>query len=360
MLWLLSGCYTMTHYKEPKQVEDKYISKPEFHAPPANPSHEFFLIGDTGEPNLEGEDAVFAHLSKHVIASNEQGISNVVLLLGDNIYKHGYLKGSGKAADSSQYKLEVQLKYLASTNSKTYFIPGNHDYTYMNPLVGRSRVKAQFSEISKNREGQIFFAPDPNDMKKWADVMKIKTGADSVGMVIIDSQRFLNYFDSTGKRGDAMIDHVIREVNASPQIKTWLFATHHPLESVGKHGVTDSRVKLRQDLEQAKYRKYRRRMDAMIRSLKVDRPDINIVFTSGHDHSLQLFELDKYVQIVSGAGSKSTYIAAKQLPNSLQFAQANVGYAVLSIYDNEEVWVAFYGAYGARDRDYLLYAQKLF
>ncbi|MFT7281716.1 MAG: hypothetical protein ACI9DM_001443 [Cyclobacteriaceae bacterium] len=113
-------------------------------------------------------------------------------------------------------------------------------------------------------------------------------------------------------------------------------------------------------MPQRKYRRLRERLNSLVQSIKLDRPEVRMIFASGHDHSLQLFEEEEYVQILSEAGSKSAEIFTDPVPESLMFAQANVGYAVLSIYDNVEIWVSFYGAYGARDKDYLLYSQKLF
>ena len=131
------------------------------------------------------------------------------------------------------------------------------------------------------------------------------------------------------------------------------------MKSVGDHGVATG-FKFRQDLAQNNYKKLRERLNTLVQSIKDERPEVRIIFTSGHDHSLQLFEEKQYVQILSGAGSKSTEIFVNSASESLKFAQANVGYAILSVYDNEEIWVTFYGAYGARKDNHLLYSQRLF
>lgn len=359
MLLLLSGCFKITKYIPPKVDENSFIRNPEFKPPPSTPNYQLFLIGDTGEPNLEGEDSVFSNFTRHIKTSNTLGVHNMVLLLGDNIYKHGYLTGSREAASLSRKKLEVQVNYLSGIESKSYFIPGNHDYTYKNPIVGRSRVKRQFEKVSEFNENNIFFTPDPNDKKRWVDVIKIRSATDSLGIIVIDTQRFLNYFQSKRKLGNQMIANILYEVHKSPDIKTWLFATHHPLQSVGKHGIATG-FKFRQDLKQNKYRMLRKRLNQMVQSLMEEQPNLNIIFASGHDHSLQLFEESNYVQIISGAGSKSTKIFTDTPSETLKFAQANVGYAVLSFYSNQDIWVEFYGAYGARKQNYLLYSQKLF
>jgi hypothetical protein len=360
ILLLLSGCYKFTHYKVPNKEETQFIRNADFSPPPENPSYQLFLVGDTGEPNLNGEDPVFSNLSKHVQASNASEIDNLILLLGDNVYRHGYLNGDGEMATLSREKLDIQINYLLEAGSQSYFIPGNHDYTLLNPLPGKRRIKRQFEKTSEFNDSGIFLSPDPNNRKKWFDIIKVKTASDSLGVVMIDTQRFLNYFQFGTRLHKLAIANIEAEISTHTMIKTWVFATHHPMKSVGDHGVDTTGFKFRQDLAQNKYRKMRRRLNSLVRSIKLDRPEVSIIFASGHDHSLQLFEEEQYIQILSGAGSKSTEIFTDSAPRSLMFAQANIGYAVLSVYDNEEVWVSFYGAYSARKVDYLLYSQKLF
>lgn len=327
--------------------------------PPGNPSYQLFLIGDTGEPNLNGGDSVFSNLSRHVKSSNSSGIDNLVLLLGDNVYRYGYLKGNGQVATMSRKKLDTQISYLLQSGSTCYFIPGNHDYTLLNPIAGKRRIKRQFEKVAESNKNGIFLSPDPNQRKKFFDVMSVETASDSLGVVMIDTQRFLNYFQLGTRLHKRAIVNIAAEISNHPTIKTWVFATHHPMKSVGDHGVAIG-FKFRQDLAQSKYKKLRKRLNTLVQSINDERPEVRIIFASGHDHSLQLFEEKQYVQLLSGAGSKSTEIFTNEAPESLKFAQANVGYAILSVYDNEEIWVAFYGAYGVRKDNHLLYSQRLY
>jgi hypothetical protein len=359
ILFLLSGCYKYTQYKAPKKEETKYIRNADFSTPPANPSYQLFLIGDSGEPNLDGEDSVFTNLSKHVQTSNASGVDNLIFLLGDNIYRHGYLKGNGQVATMSRKKLQIQINYLLGTGSESYLIPGNHDYTLLNPVPGKRRIKRESKKVGEYNEKGIYLSPDPNNRKKWYNIIRVRTGADSIGVVMIDTQRFLNYFQLGTRLHKHTLAEIELEIGNHPTINTWVLVAHHPMKSVGDHGVATG-FKFRQDLAQRKYRKLSEGLKGVVKSLKEQQSDMRMIFASGHDHSLQLFEEKQYVQILSGAGSKSTEIFTESAPESLKYAQANVGYAVLSIYDNDEVWVAFYGAYGARKMDYLLYSQKLF
>ncbi|MCH5597535.1 hypothetical protein [Niabella ginsengisoli] len=77
----------------------------------------------------------------------------------------------------------------------------------------------------------------------------------------------------------------------------------------------------------------------MIRSVETAAEGFpNIIKVAGHEHGLQLIE-DEGLQIVSGAGAKSTY--AKKGSKSL-FADARQGFVVVDIYEDKTADIQYY------------------
>ncbi len=65
----------------------------------------------------------------------------------------------------------------------------------------------------------------------------------------------------------------------------------------------------------------------------------NVIFASGHEHSLQLIKDSSFTYIVSGSGYKSTRVSKEK--NSL-YAARERGFATLEISRNKNVKIDFY------------------
>ena len=66
----------------------------------------------------------------------------------------------------------------------------------------------------------------------------------------------------------------------------------------------------------------------------------HVVYAAGHEHSLQLIEKGGHHFIVSGSGSKTTYV--KKGKDS-QFAKSEQGFAILSLENDGAAKVAYHG-----------------
>ena len=140
--------------------------------------------------------------------------------------------------------------------------------------------------------------------------------------------------------------------------KTIVIALHHPLLTdgphAGNHGVEqhlrpDNKTFLPglgsvinflrkasgispQDLHNRNNRYLRNRISTIAQNAQ------NVIFVSGHEHSMQYLEDGSTKQIVSGSGTKKTPI--KPSAQSL-FCYGGLGYAILKVYKNGSSHVSF-------------------
>ena len=66
----------------------------------------------------------------------------------------------------------------------------------------------------------------------------------------------------------------------------------------------------------------------------------NVIFASGHEHTLQYIKENNTPQIVSGGGAKE---GAARLINGSQFAYGGMGYATLEVYKDGSSRVRYFG-----------------
>jgi len=92
-----------------------------------------------------------------------------------------------------------------------------------------------------------------------------------------------------------------------------------------------------EDTPHKRYRQYRRVV------LDASKNNKDMVYAAGHEHSLQLFQKHDKHFIVSGAGSKSSWVRKGK---GAAFAHITKGFSKLDIYDNGEMWVTFIAPVG--------------
>ncbi len=360
VLMFINSC--KSHYAPLSQEEIKYHNDSGFvNAPSSGVIYEVLLIGDTGRPAIpldrekypdEYPDVVFSSLVNHSKTNNNKGIDNVILLLGDNIYKNG-LKRGGIGKNRSKLILQTQVDWLNQTKSDAFFIPGNHDYKFILGSPAHNRMKRQAKYLNE-KEDNVFLAPDVV-AKEWYQIKTINQKGKEVGLVLFDSQAFLNWGRKSEK--ERTFESLQKEVMNRSDIQTWILATHHPIFSADEHGEKTGGFAKSQHVNGGKnYKEFATRLKSLIDGMSVE--DKQIVVVSGHDHSLQLLKGKNYYQVVSGAGVKVSH--EKLNCGKLIFGQQNKGYAVLSIYEQNEIWIQFYGAFTAREGDFLLFSKKLF
>lgn len=309
--------------------------------------HQFFLLGDAGDLS-----SPLAQNNLLLIRQQfDRDIESTFLFLGDNIYPKGF-------ADTTQtpVSLQKQIDLAKKFHGNAYFLSGNHDW-----YSGYQGLKNQVEYINKNYKEKSFYP------KKGCGIDDIKV-TDKLVVITIDSQWYLTNWDkhpnindecSIKSREDFFeeFDSLINKY----QNQTVIVAMHHPMFSNAEHGgkysvkdhlfpykniplpilgtfinyVRKTSGILDQDLQNKKYISLRNRLITATQNRN------NVVFVSGHDHTLQYIEREGVKQIISGAGS---YADASHTKDYISFASGKIGFAVLDVLKNGETWVKFYAS----------------
>ncbi len=325
-----------------------------------------FLIGDTGAPNLMGDDEVFTNLKKRLDQENKK---SAIIFLGDNIYNNG-LPPEDRTEEAEDRKIAkekilLQLNALSDYKGEIYFIPGNHDWNdAKSDGIDYIRAQEEFIEFFLDR-GDVLI-PDhgcPGPEKK-------KLGKDVV-LIAMDSQWWLHpHTDDQRDKASCKnknTDDIIRELKQQLEDEEDNFiivALHHPLYSDGGHNgyyqlkdhlfpftALNSNLYIplpvlgslhpfyrssfgaKQDMPHPLYQNLR---DEILSTITTKR---NIIFASGHEHNLQYFFKQNNHFIKSGSGSKSSPLPAI---NDAVFSNDSKGYAKLEFYKDKSVQLKYF------------------
>lgn len=343
-------------------------------------SHMLILVGDAGEPVLDGPDPVLDMLQWHLnfpdtastaidTASNPQGSAisgkNTVIFLGDNIYQYGLPPETDKDRKQMEDKLVKQINSAGGHNGRMYFIPGNHDWNRSKPGgLGAVLREQQFVETYLDNN-EVFFPGGG-----CAGPVEVELTKDLV-LVLFDSEWWLtkearSEAPDNGCKTESEFDFLVRleDILDKNEGRNVVIAMHHPLFSNSNHGghysLGDNIFPLRlinqklliplpvigsvypllrkygvsrQDIPNPKYQQLKNG----ILSILEDRT--NVVVASGHDHNLQLKINEQIPFIVSGSGSKVTFVARGR---KADFTHQSKGFAKLMYYKSGETWVEYW------------------
>jgi hypothetical protein len=325
--------------------------------------HTIVLIGDAGQLT-NGRQPVIDGVRK-VVAMDT---NTTVIFLGDNLYKTGLPDDMLPTYEIAKAPLDSQILIANKTPAKVYFIPGNHDWSNGGKTGYGAILRVQnYIDILGNknvtqlpRDG----CPGPVEVKINGDIT----------VVIVDSQWWLQQNDKPGIESDCPYktkEEVLTQLNeifSSNDDKLVLFAMHHPMRSYGQHGgyfklkqhvfpFTDVNPKLyiplpvlgsaypltravfgtEQDLKHPFYQEMINSFEKVVAGHK------NVIFVSGHEHTLQMIQDSTRNYIVSGSGSKTSRVSKSR--NTL-FASSDNGFATLRVSKNKNVRASFYTVYG--------------
>jgi hypothetical protein len=320
-------------------------------------SHTIYLIGDAGLSPRDEMNPALKLLKKRL---DQAGKNSTAIFLGDNIYPAGLPDKKDAKAEyqAAKNNLDAQLNTLDDFQGKPIFIPGNHDW-YNEGLKGLERQQ-EYIEKKLDRK-KVFFPQDGCPIQK-IDV------SDDVVVIAIDTEWYLTNWDKHPTMNDECeikdrekffeeLEGLIKK-NTD---KTTIMALHHPMFSYGPHGGQFSVKRhlypsggkfplpgigsvvnfLRkttgaspEDLQNKRYRQLRNRIVTLAQNSE------KVIFTSGHEHTLQYIVEENTPQIISGAGAKE---GATRLLNGSKFSTGHMGYATLEIYTDGSSRVRFYG-----------------
>ncbi|WP_324719231.1 metallophosphoesterase [Salinimicrobium sp. HB62] len=331
----------------------------------------FYLLGDAGySPPGGSSEALLAF--KTYIDSVKQ-IGNYTLFLGDNIYPEGLVAKDHPEREIGEYRLDAQIDAVENYDGELIFMPGNHDW-YNQGITG---LKRQEEYLKEKLEQENVYLPKPGCGLTSIEV------SENIQLIIAESQWFLEDWDEHPtinddcpeiKTREAWFLEIDNELKKN-QTKTVVFAIHHPLYTNGLHGgkfhlndhifPTQRKLPLpilgslanlirttggvtSTDLQNERYKGMRKRIETIASRRG------NVIFVSGHDHSLQYIEHDQIKQIVSGSASKASYVG---LRNDGLFAYSGQGFVTLDIFEDGSTWASYYGSENKKPK--LLYQKEV-
>ena len=343
-------------------------------------NHTVYLIGDAGEPFENGNPVI--KLVKEQL--DLQDTASTVLFLGDNIYPRGLPQPGHHQRQQAEKILRGQLEAFQGFKGNVFMIPGNHDWDKGKPK-GYQYIQnqEQFVEESLAKilgDSVNAFLPDHGCPGPIALSL-----SEELTLIVIDTQWLLHPWDKPREEEGcnisstveifAVLEEMLRE-NAHKKV---IIATHHPMYSYGIHGgvanlkshffpLTDFNPSLYipfpgigslypfyrkflgniQDIQHPKYKALRNALEGLFQTHP------NLIHVSGHEHSLQYIGKDSVHYIVSGSGSKSTYVKAKKFA---RFVHQDLGFAKLIFSKNGVVNLEFWSPKRPHEP---LYSQQLF
>jgi hypothetical protein len=348
----------------------------ELPVPPAEElQHSVYLVGDAGKPDKDRQEPSLrlleAQLRGQYRSEQDGGISQLadslksIIFLGDNIYEDGLSEEGHPDREEEERIIVEQMEVVKDWAGIPVFVPGNHDWNHSR-VGGLEKVIRQGEYVRQFLGNPFAFLP----FNGCPGPVALPVG-ENVVLILIDSEWWLTkHRRPQGPEGGCNVES---ELDFIVQLDDMLnrfsdrhvvIAMHHPLKSNGNHGghynlgdhIFPLRLKYanaymplpligsiyplgrmygvsRQDIANPKYQQ-------LIRSLNsVTEGRNNVVFAAGHEHNLQLQEINGVMHIVSGSGAKETFCVGGR--NAL-FVHKSKGFSRLNYYKNGEVWVEFW------------------
>lgn len=362
-IWLLQSCASFkAQYLD---EEDKQNVFPEKEVDKV-----FYLVGDAGLSPMNGMSQALTAFKTYISDKDTEG--DYTLFLGDNIYPAGLPKKEDKYRPMAENMIDAQAKAVADFKGQSIFIPGNHEW-YADGVNG---VRAEANYIMEALGENSFFPQDGCPLKTF-DI------SDSIHMIIIDTQWYLENWDhhptinddceiKTRERLMLELENEVKKAKG----KTVVFAMHHPLYTNGVHGgqfaiekhlypiqknipmpglaslVAQIRAQGGVSIQDRYNELYN---DLMDRLETLATENGKIVFVSGHEHTMQYIDNGNVKQVVSGAGSKRSFV---NLKNHGVFAYGRQGFAVLTVFKDGSSWVQYFGT--ENDTPHLLFQKEVY
>ncbi|MHA6727525.1 BamA/TamA family outer membrane protein [Chryseobacterium sp. A301] len=318
------------------------------------------LIGDAGELNYK-QQTVIPKAAELILKDK-----TTVFFLGDNIYPRGMGLEGTEDKKRGEDILRSQFGPMRAKGAPVYFVPGNHDWDKMGKQ-GLAKIKAQGEFLASQNDPNLKLVPS----KGCPDPIEIPI-SDQVVVIAYDSEWWLFPFSKENPGADCLCttkEEVVDQLESllyKNKDKTILLTSHHPFLSNGVHGgnfelkdhvfpLTAISKNLYIPLPVVGSLYPLLRQSAFLNAEDLAHPDYknliesvsgvfqgfsNVIYAAGHEHGLQLIKDPKLnYQIVSGSGSKSTFI--KKNPNSL-FASKMQGFVSVDFMDDRSSVITYY------------------
>jgi predicted phosphodiesterase len=312
-------------------------------------SFTLYLIGDAGEPTVK--DVSYKKTLRQQLQENKD---HAVVFLGDNVYPKGMPALGAPSRPRAESILQSQIMLAGDGQSPVYFIPGNHDWK-RGRKEGWGYITNQQQWFDSLENSNVHFLPEggcpgPEEVSLSGNLT----------LVILDTQWPLHPWDKPegpespcGAKSVADVITQLDDILHRNKGKRVVIVGHHPIFTYGEHGgvftlkehlfpLTDIQKnlwvplpgigsvyplyrKIIGNIQDTSHPVYKEFTSAMTRLLK-QYPET--VYASGHEHTLQYCWKDNVHYVVSGAGSKATFVRKK---GNARFVYSGVGYARIRV-----------------------------
>lgn len=348
-------------------------------APERAPAHTIYLIGDAGEDGEEHSAPVLRLLDS--LVRKDATADRTVLFLGDNIYPRGLHGKDDTLRAQDEARIGAQIQAVKDLGARILFIPGNHDWE-QGGKHGWKAVQRQERHVEEALGGDVF-KPDGG----CPGPVTIELGKDAV-LVLLDTQWWLHHERKPVGEKDGCDASSPEEVIAQladelkdAQDKRIIVAGHHPFYSQGSHGghfplrehlfpLTALNKKayvplpiigsiyplyrmLLGDVQDLAHVEYRDMRGAM---LTVFKQYPGMVYAAGHEHGLQYVVRDGVQHVLSGAGSKATFMRHTE---KCEFVASERGFAKLTLMQDGSMEVEYFTVTGGTAPVYGTYAPPI-
>lgn len=329
-------------------------------------SQKVYLIGDAGEP--KDQDKTLGLLSEKVEQASEE---DVLIFLGDNLYPRGLPNKEDPERQEMESKLIPQLDIMKSFPGKAFILHGNHDWA-QGKKYGYERALNMERFITDYFEGQDVFLPTggcPGPVEVPVN--------DRFVVVIINTQYFLHPWDKPDEESECANKSTLEALQDITEVmrrnvgKHILIAAHHPMYTYGEHNGNFSFKqqmlplpilgsiqplfrKAIGNIQDNTHPKYKAIMKQILSSMNEAN---HVIYAAGHEHSLQLIEREGHHFVVSGSGSKTSYVKNGK---GSRFAKSENGFAILDLKEGGEASVSFWGKDNGLLFEQELYEKELF
>lgn len=331
----------------------------------------FYLMGDAGLSPMNDLSQGLRAFQEYI--SEKDTKDDYTLFLGDNIYPSGLPDINHRYRSAAENMIHAQVQAVKDFKGQVIFIPGNHEWYSGGGISGVHREQ----EFVQNLLGQESFFPENGCPLKTIDV------SETIHLIIIDTQWYLENWDHHPTINDQCViktrERLMLELEMeirNAQGKTIVFALHHPLYTNSTHGgqfalekhlfpiqakipmpglaslVAQIRAQGGVSIQDRYNKLYN---DLMNRLETLATENGKIIFTSGHEHTLQYIDNGNIKQIVSGSGSKTSQV---NLKHHGIFAYGKHGFAVLTVFKDGSSWVQYFDA--AEGKPHLLFQKEVY
>lgn len=320
----------------------------------------YFLIGDAGKASLKEQEPSLKLLQQYLQEATDQ---SAVVYLGDNVYTYGLPPADHPNRAHSEDLLNEQLKILDGYDGQVFFVPGNHDW-YAKEVQPYALAEEE-AYIENYLSNENVFIPEGGSQGPHL----VQLSENQV-LIAIDSYRWIRDLEQKERRGEITpLDSLpnftmeLAEYLLANTDKQVLIVDHHPMFTNGGHGgfyswkdhffplrvlnkklwiplpVLGSILPLARKLGLSKEDKTNKHYKRFVtKIMELTRGYNNVIFASGHEHSLQYHFEENHPFIVSGAGSKSSYL---RKGHGMKFGHITKGFTTLEVLTDGSTWATY-------------------